>query len=393
MYQEMQTANCVEIVLISPDEKWRRTLGQAVGEVHGGIVRELAEYPSSAALASPELASGVVVIEVDSDTAAALELVERISQNAGATVMVFSGSGDPGLLVRCMRAGAREFLGFQNLTADLREALARAAARRAEIEERKKVRGKLLVFWGAKGGVGVTTLASNFAIALRKESGSPVALVDLNVQLGGVAVLLGMNPRFTLLDALRNPGRVDREFVSTLMTQDNSGLAVLPSSDEYVPSVQIGNGTVNKVIQLLREQYGYVVVDAGPGLGHSTEAVFESADSTYVVTQLDIPSLRNAQRFIAHRKRVGDPVLEVVLNRFEPRKLEYDEERITKAIGLAPRWKVPNDYPAARRSQNTGLPLAMENSPVARSLLLMARAACGKPVEKEKRGRLGLFGF
>lgn len=390
----MQIASHGEIVLISPDEKWRRALGQVVGEVHGGMVREFTAYPSSAVLATPELAGAVVIVEVDSDITAGLELVENISQNnAGSTVMVFSASDAPGLLVRCMRAGAREFLGLENLAANLREALARAAARRAEIEERKKVRGRLLVFWGAKGGVGVTTLASNFAIALRKESGGPVALVDLNLQLGGVAVLLGIKPRFTLLDALRNPGRVDREFVSTLMTQENSGLAVLPSADEYVPSVQIGNGTVNKVVEILREQHSYIVVDAGPGLGHSTEVLFGSADTTYVVTQLDIPSLRNAQRFIAHRKRLRDPVLEVVLNRFEPRKLEYDEERITKAIGLAPRWKVPNDYAAVRRSQNTGLPLASGDSPVARSLLVMARAACGKPVVEGKRSRLGFLGL
>jgi len=293
-----------------------------------------------------------------------------------------------------MRAGAREFITPQSLPGSLKEALDRAAARRAEVEARNKVSGKLLVFWGAKGGVGVTTLASNFAIALRKESGGKVALVDLNLQLGGVGVLLGINPQFTFMDALRNASRLDPDFVSTLMTQDSSGLAVLPSSDEFVPSPPNANGTVGKVLGFVREQYPYVVVDAGPGLGHSSEALFQSADVIYVVTQLDIPSLRNAQRFITHVKRTGDPVLEVVVNRFEPRKNEFDEDRVTKAIGAAPRWKVPNDYPAVRRSQNTGSPLALGDSGVSRSLQLMARAACGRPVPEEgKKKKIGILGL
>src|ERR1035438_9512416 len=90
-----------------------------------------------------------------------------------------SARAEPGLLVSSMRAGAREFLYGSVMSPALGEALLRASARRMEMTDRR-VRGKVLMFWGAKGGSGVTTLATNFAIALRQETGGEVALLDLN---------------------------------------------------------------------------------------------------------------------------------------------------------------------------------------------------------------------
>lgn len=388
--------NSPEVVLICTSDTRRRSIATAVQQCQGQIVRELVSFPSADELtALAGKGCDAIVIAVDSDVAGALNIVEQLSATSTATVMVFSESDDHDLLVRCMRAGAREFLRERDLPTTLTGALTRAAARRIEVGNRKKRKGALLVFWGAKGGVGATTLASTFAITLRQEAGEDVALVDLNLQLGSLPVLLGITPQFTFLDALRNSERLDREFVSTLLTRDSTGLAVLPSADEYVPGVSIENGTVAKLLKIMREQYAYVVVDAGPAIGHSSEAVFDAADTIYVITQLDIPSLRNAQRFIAHRqsKRAGNGTVQVVLNRFEPRKLEYDEARITKAIGISPRWKVPNDYPNIRRFQNTGSPLSLKGTPVAKSVSLMARAACGKPVGSEKKSKLGIFGL
>ena len=92
-----------------------------------------------------------------------------------------------------------------------------------------------MVFWGAKGGSGVTTLATNFAIALRMETAAEVALVDLNPDLGDVAVFLGVTPRFTVADALQNSKRLDHDFVATLMT------AMLPASRSSLPRTPIAH--------------------------------------------------------------------------------------------------------------------------------------------------------
>src|SRR5581483_4668011 len=100
-------------------------------------------------------------------------------RNSSVTVMVYSGSTDSELLVRCMRAGAREFLTEPVLPGSAGEALVRASVRRDEVRRHRRATGKLLVFVGAKGGSGVTTVASNFAVALAKQASSKVALIDL----------------------------------------------------------------------------------------------------------------------------------------------------------------------------------------------------------------------
>ena len=161
------------VVLVAPDEAGRRNLRRALEAQRATILREFAVYPSYAHLpALLDFDSDAFIVEMDSDPDIAMDLVEAVcTRKPSATVMVYSASHDGDQMVRSMRAGAREFLTGNIPPADLREALLRAAARRSD-RTSKKTRGKLLVFWGAKGGSGVTTLATNFAIALRMETGA-----------------------------------------------------------------------------------------------------------------------------------------------------------------------------------------------------------------------------
>jgi len=387
--------NALSVVLVVPDEARRRAIARAFAGQQATIAREFGSYPNLGHLSKVTDADcDVIVIDLDSDPETALDLIESVcSQNALLTVMAYSSRGHQDLLVRCMRAGAREFLSEPLSPPLLTEALIRASARRLETDRRKKVSGKLLVFLGAKGGTGVTTLASNFAIALQQESGREVALVDLDVHLGDVSLVLGVTPKFTIHDALRNSTRLDADFVSTLMTEHSSGVSVLAAADYYQPDAAIEDGSVGKLLYILRDQFPYVVVDAGSSLVTAEPLLLELADSIYLVTQVDVPSLRNANRLISHMDQMGASQrrVEVVVNRFDPRKMEIDEERIAKVLTRPLHWKVPNDFTGARRAQNTGKPLAFGDSPVMRSLHQMARVACGKPADAGSKKKFGLF--
>jgi pilus assembly protein CpaE len=387
----MQLSNS-SVVLISPDEAARRTLRRALDTQRATILRELSVYPSYAHLpALLESDSDAFLIEMDSDPDIAMDVVEAIcTRKPSATVMVYSGFTESDQMVRSMRAGAREFLSGTIAPAQLCEALVRAAARRPE-RIIKKTRGKLMMFWGAKGGSGVTTLAANFAIALRLETAAEVALVDLNPDLGDVALLLGVTPRFTVAEALQNSKRLDHEFVTTLMTEHSSGISILAAPDTYRSSIQSESRTVGKLMDVLGNQYPYVVVDAGRALGDGLDPLFQMADTIYLVTQLSIPALRNTQRFISHIQHESERNIELVVNRFEPRKTEFEDERVTKVLGLKPKWKVPNDYASVQRSSNAGNPLILEESPVANALRTMARAAAGRPAASAKKKGWGLF--
>lgn len=380
------------VVLIAPNESLRRNLRRTLEAQRTTILHEYSAYPSYGHLPGMLEADGdAFIIEIDSDIDIAMDLVEAIcARKPSATVMVYSISADTGRMVRSMRAGSREYLSGAIAPDTLQEALARAAGRHAE-QSSKKLQGKAIVFWGAKGGSGATTLATNFAIALHAETAAGVALLDLNPDLGDVALLLGITPRFTLMEALRNAKRLDQEFISTLVMQHSSGISVLASSDAFTALAATEARTIGKLVDVFRNQYAYVVIDAGRGLGDGAQALFQMASTIYLVTQLDIPSLRAAQRFRAYAHELGNPHLELVVNRYDARRAEFSDEKVSKALGQEPRWRIPNDFATVSRSLNTGTPLILEKSPVAQTLRAMARMAAGKPPAEEKRKGWGLF--
>jgi pilus assembly protein CpaE len=169
-----------------------------------------------------------------------------------------------------------------------------------------------------------------------------------------------------------------------------SGLAVLAAPDAYSPVPLVESGA-EKVLRILRDDFAYVVVDAGSSFGRVQEAIFESADTVYLITQVNIPALRNAHRLISHFSN-STRSLEVVLNRFDARLGDIDEASIAKALMQPAKWKIPNDYAGVRKAQNTGVPIAMEDTAVSRALHDMARAACGKVSGSVRKKRFGLFG-
>jgi pilus assembly protein CpaE len=381
------------IVLICPSEQHRPLLTRSLEVQRANIVSSLHSYPAyNHLLATTHLDCDAFVVEIDTDADAALNLVETIcTRKPSATVLVYSANSDPDLLVRSMRAGAREFLTGIVSPAQMSDALLRAAARRAE-QASKRTQGKVLVFWGAKGGSGVTTIATNFSIALRNETAGDVALLDLNPQMGDIAVLLGITPEFTLADALLNPDRLDEEFVSRLTVRHQSGVSVIAAPDVYSSSIPVEGRSVGKLVDLIRYQFPYLVIDAGPGLGNGASLLFQMAEQIYLVTQADIPSLRKSQRFISYLQSYGQHRVELVLNRFDGRRAEFDDARLGAALGVPPQWKVPNDYAAVRRASNTGTPLILEKSPVAQLVRQMARVACGMPAVADKKKGFSFFG-
>jgi pilus assembly protein CpaE len=188
-------------------------------------------------------------------------------------------------------------------------------------------------------------------------------------------------------NALQNADRLDSTFLSRLLAKHSSGLSVLAAPDNY-SSTQISDESVNKLITVARQDFDYVVVDAGSASGINYPALFEGATTIYLVTQVSIPELRNANRLISAFFARDPGRLEVVLNRYATRAASIDEENIRKALTLEPKWKVPSDYPAVKRAQNTASALVATDSAISRVVRQMARTACGLPAEKKKKGFL-----
>jgi pilus assembly protein CpaE len=164
---------------------------------------------------------------------------------------------------------------------------------------------------------------------------------------------------------------------------------VLAAPDRYTP-LRASDEAVEKLLSVVRQDFDYVVVDGGSG--SVSRMLLDAAAVAYLVTQVSISELRNSNRLISEFFDSGGRKLEVVLNRFTPRSLSIDEENITKALTRPVDWKVPNDYPAVRRAQDTATPLAQADSPISRVIRQMARAACNLSPTSDKKKRFGLFG-
>jgi len=385
-------ANVLTVALIGPEEQRRKIVARALAGPQTGLTREFSSYPDLDDL--PRLLEedfDVVIVDLDSNPEHALDLVESICSSTTSTVMVYSAHADSEMLVRCMRAGAREYLTQPFAQSAIAEALVRASVRRPAGRPAKKVAGKLMLFVGAKGGSGTTTIATNFAVALAQESGKNTVLVDLALPLGDAALDLGINTQYSTANALQNFERLDANFLSTLLTKHSSGLHVLAAPDQYTP-IQASDEAVERLVAVSRQGFDYVVVDAGSRLGLSARSLFDEAAVVYLVTQVSIPELRNSNRLIVEFFKASSVKLEIVLNRFTPRSLGIDEEHVTKALTMPAQWKIPGDFLAARRAQNTATPLALEDSPISRVVRQMARMACGLPASADKKSRFSLFG-
>jgi pilus assembly protein CpaE len=384
----------LSIVLMGPDDQRRAAIGDALSGSPVGRIREFSSYPADLDALPRMLAQqcDVVIVDLDSDPEKALEIVESIYAYGLATVIVCSANANLELAVRCMRAGAREFLTLPLNPATIADALARISIRGGSTHPARKTARKLFVFLGAKGGCGVTTIAANFAVALAQESHQSTLLIDLGLPLGDAALNLGMVTEYSTVNAFEHHSRLDASFLSTLLARHTSGLSVLAAPTEFSPT-QPPLDALDKLLAVARQNFDYVVVDAGSRMELKDARFFDDSAILYLVTQVGVTELRNSNRMIGQFFVSRGSKLQIVVNRYAPQALLFDDKQIEKALTKAIDWKLPDDYATARRIQNAATPLVMEDSPISRAIRRMARKACGLPEEEEKKKRFGFLGF
>jgi Flp pilus assembly CpaE family ATPase len=396
---ESLSTSVLSIALIGPDTQLRRAVAKALSGCHDGEICEIASYPSGLD-GLPQLSESqhdVMMIELDSNPEAALDLVESICAKGMSTVMVYSREtdsdmADEDLLVRCMRAGAREFLSLPFSQNTMAEALVRAAARRQTPRVEKKAGGREFVFFGAKGGAGVTSLSCSFAVSMAQESSQSTLLIDLDLPLGDAAFNLGVQAQYSTVDALQNFRRMDSAFLSKLLVKHSSGLSVLAAPSKVVP-FEVSNEAIDKLLMVARQDFENVVVDVGSKIDIAGTSLFKDATTIYLVTQAGVPELRNSNRLITQYFSADDTRLEIILNRYQTRGMGVSDKNIIKALTRPAKWKIPNDYAAVRRMQNTATSLTLIDSPISRQIDQIVRSVCGLPEIASKKKPFTLKGL
>jgi pilus assembly protein CpaE len=379
------------VALLGPDEHRRGVMAAALSGHQGLTFKEFASYPPRLDDLPQTLSQfHVVIVDIDASPDYAYKVVEGLCAGGRSYVMAYSASADTRTAVRFMRLGVREFFTLPLDPAELTAALIRAATHQPATETVPKAPGKLHVFLGSKGGCGVTTLCANFAISLSQLSEGETLLIDFGLPIGDVAINVGLATEFSYAPALQNPDRLDSSMLATLVSRHSSGLWVLAAPTD-LQEKQPAHEPIDKLISVARERYTHVVVDVGSRIDLMGTSLFQPSSIVYLITQVGISEMRNANRLVIKHFTRRKENLQLVVNRYKSSELIFDETQITKALLRAPDWKIPDDYAAARRTRNSPTPLALADSAISEVLREMAGAAAGVTPEK-KRGIFRIFG-
>lgn len=327
-----------------------------------------------------QLTSGdvhVVMIGMGDDPQTGIKIAAYLGDAAPGLHMIGSGPGlQPDILMQAMRAGMNEYLLAPVTATDLGEALNRAWKRHSFVEHELHgaevdSRGKVFAFLPVKGGTGTTTAAVNLAVALQQATGERTLLVDLDMELGGVALLLGLRPRFSFLDLARNFHRLDPNLVSSYVESHPSGLDVLAAPLRPERSDVIAAEESAKIIDFLRQTYKYVVLDMSKSLSPMMLSVLEAADKIIAVTTADLPTLGSLKRLLPVLQRLDDNSMDrirVVVNRYHPDgQVTIDD--IRTLLDMDVHWTLSNDYRSAIKAANEGRPITLNGrSPYSRDI-------------------------
>jgi pilus assembly protein CpaE len=293
--------------------------------------------------------------------------------------------------VKGLRAGADDYLvkpfHQAELLARMKGLLSRFGPSEGSAMAKPRL-GRMIAFYGAKGGVGATTIAINTAIAIAKEHDRKVVLVDGALQLGDHRVFLDMgNDRKSITDAVAAPN-VDSELLKSVLIQHESGVDLLLAPATPEESDLISEERMAQVLSTLRAMYDYVIVDVDKRLGDLTLSILDHADELWIVMTADLSCLKNVRLVLDALHRIGFSAdrLRMILNRsnaftgISPGAAESALKRKFEA-------QVENDYRIAITAQNTGMPFAMSkpDSPLGKQISALAREidSTGAPLALE----------
>jgi pilus assembly protein CpaE len=346
------------------------------------------------ALAALERAD-VLLVDIDANDDRELRQLGRIveQRRSGTAILAtardLSTQGVRGLI----RHGIDDFIPQPFELPDIRDAIATARAKLQRARANRKS-GQVISVTRAKGGMGASTLAAHLALALcekrhRRDPEKQVALLDLDLQFGDLALMLDLEPNGEMVEIIRDPTRLDGALLRASMTRHKSGLFVLPAPGEFVPLNALPAIAVIKLIELAREEFDFVVVDLPLAVPQWLEAVLQHTDQLFAVSQLNVAAIRQTRRLLDFLKEEGhyDLPVSVVLNRYVWRFTERGRlKQAIRALGQSIDHYVPEDAALALEAINRGTPLfeLRHRAKLCRSLREVATASVNIMQQREQ---------
>lgn len=379
------------IVIVDPDPGFR---SKTTAELGRPGVQELAGLVN---LAAAGLSPGsVVVLGPHLEPADQLRAAHDMQTTApGVSVVLVAESLTPEVLQRAMRAGVKDVVPLGAPAGALRDAVNRAEALSRQAQGGPQgpdaaARPHCLVtVFSTKGGCGKSVVASNLAILLADRTGEGVALVDLDLESGDLAIMLGLLPAWTIYDAAEHLERLDEETLRAYLTPHPSGVALLAAPLDPALAATVSPEAVRRILRTMMAIFPYIIVDGPAAFTDQVLAALDESDVCILVGSMDVPSIKNLKLGLSTLAKLGIPRerIKVVLNRADS-KVGLNVGEVEKTLGSRIDVAIPStrDVPL---SVNQGSPLATQGrrSAVVNAIaeLLAAIKLPGDPRQEEGR--------
>jgi pilus assembly protein CpaE len=356
-------SNVLRIALVDPNDGTREALkAMLLGMDTVWLEADCSRYeffPDVIEQTGPD----VGVVSLDSDPDRATDLIQRLSSEAPETaILAASEDTDGQLILRTIRAGAREFLTLPVSDEELAGALQRVSQQKFGSSEGGGRSCEVIAVAGATGGVGTTSTAVNLGCVLASDTHNSVALLDLDLALGDADVFLDSIPDYTLADVVQNVSRLDIQLLKRSLTKHSSGLYLLPRPVELHDTGAITDDSIRKVIGLLKASFTHLIVDLSKTYSAVDMAAIENATRVVLVTQLDLPCLRNVVRLMMSFEEIEglQSKVEIVVNRAGLDSGQISLKKAKETLGRDVFALLPNDYRTMVEVRNNGVPLIVQ---------------------------------
>ena len=326
-------------------------------------IRIVADLDDPAVLpqAVAQFPADLVVVDLDPDPAPLLASIAKINELAPVLpVFAVSVKAEGNIVLQAMRAGVKEYL-LKPLKPDEFE---QAVSRVISFKSKTKERGKQIAIMGSAGGVGCTTIASNLAVELAELVTEPhrVCLVDFDFRFGHCATLLDLQGQFTIADLCNTPGVAEVELIKRALIRHESGILVLRRPHTFAQADTVTAAHCSAILSAIQDICDYVVIDGPIRQDPGGRTIIDAADLTFLVVQLLVTSVRNADRMLQELAGQGFNTdrIRLICNRVSEENAFLDLNQVETTLGRKIFAAIADDPKSVNASINIGQPLRTE---------------------------------
>lgn len=358
-------SNVLRVAIVDPSDGTRASLKNLLLSMDSiWLEAECSRYEFFTDVIS-QTTPDIGIVVMDQGPQKALAMITEISRNQPeCSILVISSSTDSQLILQAMRAGVKEFLTQPVRTEDLVAAIDRITESRYGRGDSKSRGCQVISVCGATGGVGSTSIAVNLGCVIAQDQTNSVCLVDLDLALGDADVFLDTIPEYTIADVAQNISRLDFGLLKRSLTKHASGLYLLPRPVQLQDAQDITPDDVQRMIGLLKATFTHVIIDNSKSFTPLDFVAMQMANVVLMITQLDLPCLRNVVRLLSSFQQQDGlkEKVKVLVNRVGIDSGHISLKKAQETFGQEIYWQLPNDYRVMVDVRNNGVPL-IEQAP------------------------------